>query len=144
MFGRSWFGVVAGVLLVLAIAAGVAYFAYGAGLANGMAQGAPVGSPETGQPGTVAPYVYGPYGFWPFGFGHGLFGCLIPLLFFFLIFGAMRMLFWPHRWGWGPRGWSKFGHRGYEDWPQWMQDRVEAWHRRMHGEEPPQSSEAES
>jgi len=142
MFGRGPFGVIAGIVLVLAIAAGAAYLAYGAGLANGAAQALPEGAKP--QPGAVAPYLYRPYGFHPFGFGFGLFGCLVPLLFFFLIFGAVRMLFWPRWWGWGPGGWGRHGHRGHGDWPEWMQERAEEWHRRMHGEVPEQPPEKRS
>lgn len=133
MFGRSPFGVIAGLVLVVAIAAGVAYLAYGAGITNGMAQALPEG--ERVAP--VAPYFYGPYGFHPFGwFGFGPLGCLVPLLICFLIFGAMRMLFWSRWGGWGRGGMGRFGHRGYEDWPDWMKERAEDWHRRMHGEAP--------
>jgi hypothetical protein len=141
MFGRGPFGWVVGIVLVLAIVAGAAalgYWAYNAGVANGLAQGGSSGAPV--EPGAVAPYFYAPYGFRHYGFGFGPLGCLIPLLFFFLIFGAMRMLFWPRRWGWGPGGWG--GHR-HEEWPGWMRERAEEWHRQMHGEAPERPADAE-
>jgi hypothetical protein len=141
LFGRGPFGWVVGIVLVLAIVAGAAalgYWAYNAGVANGLAQGGSSGAPV--EPGAVAPYFYAPYGFRHYGFGFGPLGCLIPLLFFFLIFGAMRMLFWPRRWGWGPGGWG--GHR-HEEWPGWMRERAEEWHRQMHGEAPERPADAE-
>lgn len=141
MFGRGPFGVVVGIVLVLAIAAGAAYLAYGAGLTSGMAQAG--GGSEGGQPGLAAPYFYAPYRFHPFGYGFGLVGCLVPLLVFFLLLSFMRMLFWPRRWGWGP-GWRHHGHGEHEDWPQWMQDKAERWHRRMHGEQPEPPDESKT
>jgi hypothetical protein len=143
MFGRGSFGLVVGIVVVLAIVAGAAavgYLAYNAGVANGLAQGGSSGAPA--EPGAVTPYFYAPYGFRHYGFGFGPFGCLVPLLFFFIIFGAMRMMFWPRRWGWGPGGWGRHGHHGHEEWPGWMKERAEAWHRQMHGEEPEQSADA--
>ena len=144
MFGRGPFGWVVGIVLVLAIVGGAAalgYTAYNAGVANGLAQGGSSGAPT--EPGAVAPYFYAPYGFRHYGFGFGPLGCLIPLLFFFLIFGAMRMLSWPRRWGWGHGGWGMHGHHGDEEMPNWMRERAEKWHRQMHGEQPEQPADAE-
>ena len=144
MFGRGPFSLAVGIVLVLAIVGGAAalgYSAYNAGVAKGLAQGGTSGAPA--EPGAVAPYFYAPYGFRHYGFGFGPFGCLIPLLFFFLIFGAMRMLFWPRRWGWGPGGWGRHGYHGDEELPSWMRERAEKWHRQMHGEQPEQPPDAE-
>src|SRR5689334_20930687 len=85
--------------VLVAIVAGLGYFAYNAGLAQGLAQNAPAAGDAA-----KGPYAYGygmpfmnPYGFHAFGF----LGCLAPLLLFFLFFAAMRALIWhgPHH-GW--------------------------------------------
>ena len=147
MFGRGPFGLVVGIVLVLAIVAGagaVGYLAYNAGVANGLAQAGSSGAPAAGEPAAVGPYLYAPYVFRPFWSGFGPFGCLVPLLFFLLLFGAMRMLLWPRGWGWAHRGMGRFGHHGDQEWPKWMQERAEEWHRRMHGEVPEPPAESES
>jgi len=112
-------------LVLIAAVAGVAFFAFQAGVAQG--------SPITLQSpsGETAPLPYPYYGYGmpfhhPFGFGYG-FGCFGPLLGFFLIFLAFRFLFWGSRWG----------HRG-----PWLHGRgeggvppmFEEWHKRAHGQ----------
>src|SRR5215211_5962331 len=120
-------------LVLIAAIAGIAFFAFQAGVA----QGSPVTiEAPAGQTAPVAPYpVYG-YGhamrfYHPFGFGFGCFGLLVPLFLFFLVAKAFRMLFWGGRWGymghhhgpwrrdWGERGvpppfdeWHKKAHHG--------------------------------
>ncbi len=100
-----------------AIAVIVGLGAYRMGMAQGLALGmaqvedgrAAVHSYPWHAPGW---YGYGWHGPWGFGFG---FGFLVPLLFFFVWFAALRMLFWR-----GPRGpWGRGGWRG-------------PWHRRHH------------
>jgi len=82
------------------------------------------------------PGFYRPYGFGGWGWGGGPFGfigCLFPLLFFFLIFGLFRGLFW-RPWGWGHRGgWGPGGGKG-------APPMFEEWHKRAHGETPPAPS----
>src|SRR5512141_2267356 len=89
--------------VVVGLGAGV----YNAGVTQGLAASGKLALPD-GANGVVAPYAYyGPYR--PFGFGVGLFGLLVPLLFFFLIFSAIRGLFF--------RGWRR-GPWGHGPWNQ--------------------------
>ena len=94
---------------VLALAVGL--IAYQMGLSQGLATTLPAGA---------APAAYY-YPHW--GYGFGLFGLLFPLLFLFLIFGAMRAAFGGGRGGHG-RGWSN------------GRERIEQIHRELHGEKP--------
>ncbi len=126
-----------GALLLVVILAGVAIFAYNAGLAQGVAA-APATS--SANPGT-APYPYyygGPFFFRPFGFpffGFPFLGCLFPLLFFFLIFFALRFLFWR-----GPRFWGGYGggRHGSQTPPPYFEE----WHRQAHEPKPEQEPES--
>jgi hypothetical protein len=95
---------------VLALAVGLV--AYQLGLSQGLATTLPAGA---------APVAY--YGYPHWGFGFGFFGFLFPLLFIFLIFGAMRAAFGSHR-GYGYRGWGN------------GRERIEELHRELHGEKP--------
>ncbi len=117
-------------LVLIAAVAGIAFFAYQAGFANG----SPVTLEAPSGQSVPAPYPYPYYGmhfFRPWGFGFGCFGILIPLFLFFLAIHALRVLFWgPRRWG---RGYGPWRH-GYEgDVPPMFDE----WHKRAHGEEPP-------
>ena len=100
------------VFVVVAIALVVGAFAYQLGLSQGLATTIPAGA---------APVAY--YGYPHWGFGFGFFGFLFPLLFIFLIFGAMRAAFGGHR-GYGYRGWGN------------GRERIEELHRELHGEKP--------
>jgi hypothetical protein len=116
--------ILAGVLLVVAITAGVAgiaNYAYHVGVAQGFAQSGklPVPGPGTG-PYPAYPYPGYPYGYPYHGpFGFGFFGLLFPILFIFLIFALMRGMFW--------RGYGGGGH-----WEKGVPHRFEEWHRRAH------------
>lgn len=121
--------VVAALVLIAAIA-GIAYFAFQAGVVRGSPITIEAPSGET----VPAPYPYYGYGYgMPFHrpWGFGFFGCLIPIFLFFLLFGAFRFLFWGPRWGWyrgghGPwrHGWSEGG----------VPPMFEEWHKRAHGQ----------
>ncbi len=123
------------VLLVVALVAGVGAFAYQAGMQQGVAQNAPAGDGAVVAP-RFAPYYYS-YGFHPFGFGFGVFGCLIPLFFLFLLFGIFRLIrfaIWGPRWGWG---WGHHhGWRGHWMHGEGVPPMFEEWHKKMHGEKP--------
>jgi hypothetical protein len=119
-------------LVLIAAIAGIAFFAFRAGVANG--------SPVTieapaGQTAPVAPYPYG-YGYGmrfyhPFGFGLGCFGILIPLFLFFLAMKAFRIMAWGPRWGWG-----RMGHHGpwRHDWGErGVPPMFDEWHKKAHG-----------
>ncbi|HSG41789.1 MAG TPA: hypothetical protein VLA72_01425 [Anaerolineales bacterium] len=116
------------VLVLIAAIAGIGFFAYQAGVANGSPVTIEASSGET----VPAPhYAYG-YRYHPFGFG---FGCFGPLLGFFLIVLALksfRMLFWGPRWGWGGH---HSGHRS-KRWEGSTPPIFDEWHKKAHNEEP--------
>jgi hypothetical protein len=98
-------------LATAVIATVVGFFSYQAGWAAGLATKVPEGA--------VAPYYYyGPHFF-------GFFG-LIPLLFFILL---LAFIF---------RGGRRRGPGYWGGPPSHIEDRLQEWHRRAHGEEPPQ------
>lgn len=124
-------------LVLIAALAGIAFFAFNAGVAHGVAANVQVQAGESGG----QPYPYYGYGmpFWrpiPF-FEFGFFGLLIPLFLFFLVFGAFRRLIWGPRWGWHHmhrRDWG--GPMGYGPGGESVPPMFAEWHRRAHGEEP--------
>lgn len=123
-------------LVLVAAIAGIGYFAFQAGVA----QGSPITIEAPSGESVPAPYPYYGYGYGmpfhrPYGFGFG-FGCFGPLLALFLIFLAIksfRVLFWGPRWGWGHRG-------GYGPWGRHWENGVppmfDEWHKRSHGQQP--------
>lgn len=121
---RIFFQVVL-VLVLIGALFGLGSYVYNAGVAQGLAVSGKVALPDDGS--AVAPYPYYAPMYRPWGFGFGLFGLILPLLFFFLIFGAIRGLFfrgWRGHgpWGWGPRG----------EWKNGVPPMAEEWHRKMH------------
>lgn len=128
-----YFRVIAGLVLLAAIA-GLGYFAYNAGVAQGTVVNLPASAGET----AAQPHPYFGYGmrFWhPFPFfGFGFFGLLLPLLLLFIAFGAFRRMLWGPRWGWHHmhhRGWM--GAEGEAGVPPFFTE----WHKRAHGESDP-------
>jgi hypothetical protein len=124
------FRFVAGLILLAAIA-GIAFFAYQAGVAHSVAANVQV--PVSGAP--ASPYLfYGmPFGYFGWFPGFGFLGCLIPLFLFFMAFGVMRIMIWGPRWGW------RHMHRGTMENGPWSKDvpsMFNEWHRRAHGSEP--------
>ena len=121
MYGR-FFPRFLAILLVLVGIAGVGYYGYQMGLAQGAAHVAPAAGAAAAA---VPPYYWYPHPFFPFW---GL-GCLIPLFLLFLIFGALRMAFW--------RG-HAMGHGGWRN--RWSEGGVppmfEEWHKRAHDQKP--------
>lgn len=113
MTNRVWIAVAATVLAV-AVAVGVGVTAYQMGLD----QNVTVQVAETANDGVVV--VGGGHG-WRGGFSP--FGFLFPLLFFFLIFGLFRSMWWGGR-GWrsGPPG------AGHGPWERHLDE----WHRDTH------------
>jgi hypothetical protein len=122
-------------LVLVAVIAGIAFFAFRAGIAPGspITIQAPSGQSQTAP----APYPYYGYGYgmpfhpWgPWGFG---FGCFGPLLAFFLIFLAFRafgFLFWGRHWGWGRRGMYGPWRHGWGEGG--VPPMFEEWHKRAH------------
>ena len=120
------FRIIAGLILLAAIA-GIAFFAYQAGVAHEVT--ANIQGPASGT--TVSPYpFYGmPFGYFGWFPGFGFLGCLIPIFLLFLAFGAMRWMMWGPRWGW------RRMHRGSMENGPWGRDipsMFNEWHRRMH------------
>ena len=92
----------------------------------GVSQAITVATPGATTVPAAYPYFWHPFGF----FGFGFLGLLFPLLFLFLIFGAIRG-FGAGRWGGYRGGWYGGDRRAM----------LEQWHREMHGEKPPASTE---
>jgi len=138
MNGKIVFRIVS-LLVMIAAIAGIAYFAYNAGVT----QGSPitVNAPE-GQS-APAPYYHG-YGMpWhTFGFGFGCFGVLIVLFLFIAAMKAFRFAVFGPRFG-HHMGMHRFGHHMRGDWSErGVPPMVEEWHKRMHGEQTPQNEKA--
>jgi hypothetical protein len=110
-------------LLLIAVIAAIAFFAYNAGVA----QGSPVTVQAPGGETAVLPYPY--YGHMlPFHrpFGFGFFGVLIILFFLFLAVKAFSFAVWGPRW--------RHLH-GHGPWEAGLPPMFEEWHRRAHGEQ---------
>ena len=122
-------------LVLLAALAGIAFFAYQAGVIHG----SPITVQAPNGQTAPAPYPYYGYGMpWHafpfFGFGFGCFGPLIALFLIFLAFRAMRFMFWGPRWGW-------VGHMEHRAWRHgWTEEGVppmfKEMHDRAHGKQP--------
>jgi len=125
MNGKIGLRIVSALVLIAAVA-GIAFFAFQAGVA----QGSPITIEAPSGESVPAPYPYYGYGMpfhrQHFGFGYG-FGCFGPLLAFFLLFVAFRFLFWGPRWG------HHMGHWGRR-WEGGAPPMFEEWHKRAHGE----------
>ena len=124
-------------LVLIAAIAGIAYFAFQAGVVRGSPITIEAPSGET----VPGPYPYYGYGYGmpfhrPFGFGFGFFGFLLLLFFFFAALRAFRFLLWGPRWGWGHhhgpwgRGWGNGAPPMFEE-----------WHKRAHGGQPEEKKE---
>jgi hypothetical protein len=125
---RRGFGLIGlvGTVVLLAI---VGVIAYNVGWSDGLATHVPAGTAEAPQ------YFYG-YGPHPFGWGFGI------LWFLFIVFGLFwlfRIAFFGRR-HWGG-GWGYKGGHGYAV-PPAIDERMQEWHRRAHGEQPPASPTA--
>ena len=111
---RSGFGVLA-VLLALAAFAGVAYYSYNLGVAQGVVEA----GRAVAVSGQTAPVI----AIWPRPWGFG-FGFFPVFLFIFLWFFLLRGLFWRGRRGWG----CGYGYGG-------VPPAFDEWHRRAHEEQ---------
>jgi len=124
-------------LVIIAAIAGIAFFAFQAGVA----QGSPVTIEAPAGQTAPMPYPYPYYGwgmpYHHWGFGFGFLGFLIPLFLFFIVLRAFRFLFWGPRFGWGGHRHGPWG-RGWENGAPPM---FEEWHKRAHGESPEEKKE---
>ena len=123
MFKHIAFRIVAGLVLLAAIA-GIAFFAYQAGVTHGATANIQLPVTENGLP--FYPY----HGMHPF-MGFGFFGVLFAFFLLFLAFGAMRRLIWGPRWGWHHRmhEHGPWGEKGEGFVPPMFNE----WHKRAHG-----------
>ena len=89
IFGR----IVAG-LVLLAVVAGVAFFAFNAGVAQGVATKLPQSATHPGN----MPYAYhgAPFFWHPFGLFGGIFGFLIGLFLLFFVFRLISFVVFGH------------------------------------------------
>lgn len=126
MNGNTGLRILSALVLVAAIA-GIAYFAFQAGVA----QGSPIAIEAPS--GETAPLPYPYYGYWrpyhPFGFVFGFFGFLIVLFLFFAALRAFRFFLWGPRWGWG-RHHGPWGRQ----WENGIPPMFEEWHKRAHAQ----------
>jgi len=142
MNGNTGLRIVSALVLIAAIA-GIAFFAFQAGVVRGSPVTIEAPSGET----VPAPYPYYGYGYGmpfhrPFGFGFGFFGFLIVLFLFFAALRALRFLFWGPRWGWGAHmGHHHGGHGPWGRWENGVPPMFEEWHKRAHGEQPEEKKE---
>ena len=139
MNGKIGLRIVAALVLIAAIA-GIGFFAYQAGVA----QGSPITiqAPSGDANGVPAPYPYYGYGMpfhhpYGFGFGFGCFGPLLALFLLFLAFKSFRLMMWGPRWGWGHHRGGPWGRH----WENGVPPMFEEWHKRAHGEAPEEKKE---
>ena len=140
MNGKIGLRIVSALVLIAALA-GIAFFAFQAGVARG----SPI-TIEAPSGGSVpAPYPYYGYGMpfhgphFGFGYGLGCFGLIIPLFLFFLALKAFRFMLWGPRWG-------HMGHHGGRGpwgrhWENGVPPPFEEWHKKAHGEQPEEKKE---
>jgi hypothetical protein len=131
MFKHILFRIIAGLVLLAAIA-GIAFFAYQAGVTHATGPSSSVPAAANGMP-------YYPMFWHPF-FGVGIFALLFGLLLLMLAFSAMRMLVFGPRWGWRHMHHAEMGQHpmSHGPWTEGVPPMFAEWHRRAHAtpEEP--------
>jgi hypothetical protein len=141
MDGKIGLRIVSALVLIAAIA-GIGFFAYQAGVANG----SPVTiQAPTGQT-SPAPYPYFGYGMpWHpfpfFGFGFGCFGPLIALFLLFVALRSFRFLFWGPRWGWGHHMYGGHGPWRHGWGEEGVPPMFKEMHDRAHGKTEPEKKD---
>lgn len=130
MDGRGFLRVL-GVIVVMAILAGIGIGIYNAGVGDGVAEVARQAA-ANGETVTVVPaYGYG-HGWHGWGGGFFPFGIFFWILGVFLVLGLLRAAF--------GRGHRHDGPGGHGPWREGREARFEAWHRAAHDEAPPTGS----
>jgi hypothetical protein len=125
---RRGFGLI-GLLVATILVVIVGAIAYNIGWSEGLATHLPAAA----QGGDGAPYYYGGYG-WHGGFG--ILGFFLFLLFIFFIFSLFRMAFFGRRM-WGGGGWGGYKGGYGHGVPPGIEERLQDWHKRAHGEPTP-------
>jgi hypothetical protein len=120
---RRGFGFI-GLLVTLIVLTIVGVIAYNVGWSEGLATHVPEGT-------AAAPPYY--YGYGPHFFGAG-FGLIWFLFILFGLFFLLRLAFFGRR-HWGGGGWGYKGGHGY-GMPPGIDERMQEWHKRAHGEQP--------
>jgi len=137
MNGKIFARIIATLVLLAAIT-GIAFFAFNAGIAQGVATKLPQSAT---QPGNM-PYAYhgAPFFWHPF---FGFFGFLIGLFLLFFVLRMISFIFWGPRWGGGGH---MMGHRAWRH--GWTEDGVppmfKEWHDRAHGKQPEENKNNET
>ena len=129
-------------LVLLAALAGIAFFAFQAGVAKGSPVTIQVPEGQTAP----APYPFYGYGYGMpfhgphFGLGYGFccFGPLFALFLIFLAFKAFRILLWGSHWGGHLHGRGPWGRH----WENGVPPTFEEWHKKAHGEQPEEKKES--
>jgi hypothetical protein len=124
---RRGFGFI-GLLVTLIVLTIVGVIAYNVGWSEGLATHVPEGT-------AAAPPYY--YGYGPHFFGAG-FGLIWFLFILFGLFFLFRLAFFGRR-HWGSGGWGYKGGHGY-GMPPGIDERMQEWHKRAHGEQPSDTS----
>jgi hypothetical protein len=119
---RRGFGFI-GLLVTLIVLTIVGVIAYNVGWSEGLATHVPEGA-------AAAPPYY--YGYGPHFFGAG-FGLIWFLFILFGLFFLFRLVFFGRR-HWGGGGWGYKGGHGY-GMPPGIDERMQEWHKRAHGEQ---------
>ncbi len=128
MSGKIFFGLLA-VLLALAAIAGIGYFAFNAGVSQGLVAQAPAGQGSAVNP------AYPRYG-WPLWwpgfpfFGFGFLGVILGIFLLIFVLRAVSFALWGPHWGYG-----RHIHGGWpHDWEHesGVPHMFREWHDRAH------------
>ena len=140
MNGKIFARIIAALVLVAAVA-GIAFFAFNAGVAQGVATKLPQTATQPGT-GTMPYFHNGAPFFWHPGFGifGGLFGLLIGFFVLMFVIRLISFVVFGPRWGWGG------GHMAHRAWRHgWTEDGVppmfKEMHDRAHGNPPSEKKE---
>lgn len=154
MFRNGIFFRVIGVLIVLGLLAVGGFMAFRAGEVSGISQAPAVATAiskaaENGQPANIPPMMYGN----EFGYGYGHHGVYrhhfgffpgafcFSIFFLFLLFGALKMIFFGRMHHMRHHG-SGHGHGPWgRDWEEGASSKFNDWHKRAHGEKPEEDSD---
>jgi hypothetical protein len=125
---RRGFGLI-GLVVTAILLAIVGVIAYNVGWSDGVATHLPAGTAAAAPP---YYYGYGPH-FW--GAGFGIFGFFWLLFVLFILFALLRFAFFGRRFWGGGWGYGRGGY-GHRDMPPAIDERMQEWHKRAHGDQP--------